>query len=355
MQFHVGFFFSLLCEWISQSILLGSSLQLGVLPSASCISAVPLVLSTQAPQVSFCCASPLMSALARPASSNLAASGIPVSTSHTTLPTLSSTSAFPIPSMASPTQAALSLSLSTEPIPAKLVHRIQSGQFVEMRDLLGDNIALTQHFESVNDNFPAFVLPASSRPRLREVASLPSWIYCFLTYLAVGTSDQTTRDRLVYARLILREALRHGGKGWLDYDRLFRQQAASNPSLPWNALHPSLVASTILGQRPGSGTFCTICQGFDHLPSQCAMAYLQHPTRQGGSLRPVRQGQTVCWSWNEGRCSFHPALCFRQHVCATCGSSQHRARDCRDTPADSRYKQPFGRSRLAILGPPTSM
>ena len=296
-----------------------------------------------------------MSVSAGPASLFSAAPRITVSTSHITVPTFSSASVFPFPSMAPPTQVTLSLSLSTEPTPAKLVHRIQSGQFVEMRDLLGDNIALTQHFESVNTNFPSYVLPASSRPRLREVASLPSWVYCFLTYLAVGTSDQVTRDRLIYARLIVREALRHGGRGWLDYDRLFRQQAALNPSLPWNALHPSLVASTILGQRPGSGTFCNICQGFDHLPAQCAMAYLQHPTRQDGFLRPARQGQAVCWSWNDGRCSYHPGPCFRQHVCATCGNSQHRARDCKDTPADSRFKQPLGRShRPSVSGPPTS-
>ena len=63
----------------------------------------------------------------------------------------------------------LSLSLYTQPILAKLVNLTRSGQFIEMRDLLGDNIALTQHYESLNNAFPAHVLPASSRPRLREV------------------------------------------------------------------------------------------------------------------------------------------------------------------------------------------
>ena len=36
---------------------------------------------------------------------------------------------------------------------------------------------------------------------------------------------------LAYARLMVREAQRHGGLGWLDYDRVFRQQAALDPSL----------------------------------------------------------------------------------------------------------------------------
>ena len=79
------------------------------------------------------------------------------------------------------------------PSHAKLVHRIQCGQFMEMWDLLGDKVTLNQHFEGVSSYFPTHVLPASSRPCLREVISLPSWIYmyCFLTYLAVGTSDHS--------------------------------------------------------------------------------------------------------------------------------------------------------------------
>ena len=70
---------------------------------------------------------------------------------------------------------------------------------------------------------------------------------CFLTYLAVGTSDQLMRDKMTYATLLICEALKHGGQGWLEYDKLFRQQAALNSGLPWNIIHPGLQASTILG------------------------------------------------------------------------------------------------------------
>ena len=63
----------------------------------------------------------------------------------------------------------LSLSLSTQHIPAKLVNCIKTNQFVEMHNLVGDNIAVTQDFETVNNAFPAQVLPASCHPILREV------------------------------------------------------------------------------------------------------------------------------------------------------------------------------------------
>ena len=55
----------------------------------------------------------------------------------------------PISSLLAPTQAGLILTPAVEPVPHKLVQRIQAEQFVEMRDLLGDNIALLQQLNSV--------------------------------------------------------------------------------------------------------------------------------------------------------------------------------------------------------------
>ena len=108
-----------------------------------------------------------------------------------------------------------------------------------------------------------------TRPRLREVSSLPTWLYCFLAYTTIATNDPTTRDHLAYARLIMREALRHGNSGWLDYDRSFWQQAAAARSLQWNTLVPGLQASMILGNPTRQGyanqrQSCTLCRGVDH-------------------------------------------------------------------------------------------
>ena len=252
---------------------------------------------------------------------------------------------------------AMSFSIALEPVPARLLTRITSGQFIEMRDLLGDNIALSQRVEDAHSSFPNYLLPASSRPRLREVSSLPSWLYCFLTYVSVLSSDPVVRDRLTYARLIIREALRHGGRGWLDYDRLFRQQAALDSSIAWNAINTSLLASTVLGQRLSSvGQCCAICHGFDHSQAQCALQFLQQPVRSDfSSYRNTdhRVSQEICLSWNGGQCAFPPSSCPRRHSCATCGSGLHRARDCRDTPADSRFTR-WSTSRQSRPTQPTS-
>ena len=95
------------------------------------------------------------------------------------------------------------------------------------------------------------------------------------------TTDPTTRDQLAYARLIIREALCHGGVGWLDYDRAFRQQATVDPSLRWNTLLPGLLASTMLGCGTGQGAlFCTLCRDVDHTRAQCALLCMHPPTTQ---------------------------------------------------------------------------
>ena len=214
--------------------------------------------------------------------------------------------------------------------------------------MLADNIALLSQLSSINGlvNVPLMTI---TRTRLREVPSLVSWLYCFISYSAVRTSDPLTRNMLAYSHLIIREALCHGGSGWMEYNRVFRRQLAINPCMSWNTLEPGLQAATILGQsRPSAGTFCTLCRECDHISSQCALAPLQQqlqtasPTAPSSQIpvgsRPPRRLETllhICVNWNKGICK-RPACTFH-HICATCQLS-HRARDCPDTPADSEYK-----------------
>ena len=248
----------------------------------------------------------------------------------------------------------LSLSPATSPFPQKLVDRARSGQFVDMRDLLTDNVSLIQQLDTFGGNHAIPSLPGMLRPRLREVTSLPSWIYCFLAYIAIRANDQGVRDMLAYARLMVREAQRHGGSGWLDYDRVFRQQAALDPSLRWNTLHPGIQTATLVGRTAGSTLLCSICREPDHTAGQCALSYLQPPTGTSnapgpsvwppGPRAPLRRQpesmMNICVSWNKGHCTFLGKCRFR-HACATC-QQPHMARDCVATPAHSEYKRGGG-------------
>ena len=136
-------------------------------------------------------------------------------------------------------------------------------------------------------NTPLPALPGSLRPRLRDITSLSSWMYCFLVYVAIRSQDPATQHMLAYGQLIIREALRHSGKGWLDYDRVFRKQAALDSSMRWNTLNTGIQASTLVDQTGGVSTFCTLRREVDHNTSQCALTYLQQTGDHAGPARLV--------------------------------------------------------------------
>lgn len=64
----------------------------------------------------------------------------------------------------------------------------------------------------------------------REVPDLLSWLQCFSMYAAVtcASKPEKTRELWAYHSLIISEARRCGGQGWLLYnDSALRQQMAS--------------------------------------------------------------------------------------------------------------------------------
>ena len=263
----------------------------------------------------------------------------------------------------------LILSPSADPISHRLVQRIQSGEFVEMRDLLADNVSL--HGQATFAS-----TPTPFRPQLREVPSLTSWTYCFLAYAAVRSRDSRTRDILSYCRLLIREALRHGGNGWQEYNRSFRRQAAIDTSMQWNTLHPGLQAATLVGSGGTSGVYSHICREPDHLVTQCALAPVQQlvlllatpmpapmpmTSYRAPSLltaprripRPPRRPESlfgICASWNRGSCAF-PKTCTYKHICGVCQFG-HRGIDCPSAPEGSDYHRLRSTTRVGTA-PPT--
>lgn len=65
----------------------------------------------------------------------------------------------------------LVLSPAAEPSLRKLVEKVRSGQFVEIQELLADNISMAQQLEAIQGVPPLYTLGAI-RPRTREASSL---------------------------------------------------------------------------------------------------------------------------------------------------------------------------------------
>ena len=77
------------------------------------------------------------------------------------------------PSLSSQSSPGMILSPACDPFPQTLVGRIQSGQFVDMRDLLAKSIALLNQLQSLHG--PGALPPSTvNRTRLREIPSLIS-------------------------------------------------------------------------------------------------------------------------------------------------------------------------------------
>ena len=268
-------------------------------------------------------------------------------------------------SKATAAPATFHLASSFPPIPGNLVRRIQSLEFVEMRDLLPDNIALAERLEALPSH-----RSTSKAPEAREINALPTWVSAFSTYVAVVAAAHPgrTKEMLAYLRLLVREAQKYGGSGWITYDQVFRRNR-TGPDARWDQLDPSLHIAYITAQSDTPTVLCPICNEVDHGADDCALASLTAATkpassRPGPSTREWVRGTTarqpkrlinrpqatypqrrICLSWNRGKCMF-PGACNYLHFCATCREN-HPARECPQTPMDS----PFRQGRPGTKGP----
>ena len=153
-----------------------------------------------------------------------------------------------------PTQPFI-LSEGLAPVPVKLVTKILKGDFVDMAELLRDNLE-AQHRGNLQDA-SAIDLSQSKRAR-REIPDLLSWVQCFGTCLAEIATKHPDRlwQLLAYQMLVVRKAHRCGGQDWLAYDTTFRQQVVGDEQADWSKLNCSLYAVTFLVQS-NKGKSCT--------------------------------------------------------------------------------------------------
>ena len=238
-------------------------------------------------------------------------------------------------------QPAFLLGEGLPPVPPKLVDKIQRLEFVDMAELLGDNLEV-QRRSSDQEPQP---LSQSSRNRRREVPDILSWVSCFGVYAAVlaAKHPNMVRQLFAYQTMVVQEARRCAGNGWQAYDCYFRQQVAGNPAADWSRLNTALYAVTFLSQGNKNGTNCSLCMGSDHTSQECAITLhqprpmlpakrtLSGSSELGGVDKDKRRATTpCCFAWNQGECRYprckfrHTCLhCSGDHPMTKCGSMQH--------------------------------
>ena len=145
------------------------------------------------------------------------------------------------------------LSEGFSPVPAKLVMHVLRGDFIDMVELQWDNLE-AQRNGALQDAASSI---GGSHSR-REVLDLLSWVQCFIIYMAVvaSASPERVHKLLAYQTLIIVEAGRCDGKGWLAYDSFFRQQMVGEwqGEEAWDRFNLYLFSSTFLASGLSDGT-----------------------------------------------------------------------------------------------------
>ena len=142
-------------------------------------------------------------------------------------------------------------------VPGKVIEKIKQGLYVDLHELMPDNATLSKMLSEVGA-----VSAVQVGSKVREIEDPLTWAFYFLALLAVSVEDPKAKEMMAYTQLMIHLLQRHGGRGWLAYDRLFRQQAATGCSHPWNQLAPSLLATTIMMPGPAKRS-SELCNGAD--------------------------------------------------------------------------------------------
>ena len=213
------------------------------------------------------------------------------------------------------------------PVPAKLVWKFLRLEFVDMAELLRDNIEAERRQGRQRE---ATGVPMKQQQR-REVPDILSWIQCFGIYVSVVASKFPERvpRMLDYQTTLVREARRCRGGGWAAYDTAFWQQAATDKECDWSKLNSSLYPVTFMAQATGRGTCYSHCLEADHVGDECALSPKPRQERpqvtQGVGLpaRPVSDGIRAEPPRGSGRRYLH--------ICQRCQGDDHPA--CTGFPA----------------------
>lgn len=227
-------------------------------------------------------------------------------------------------------ESSITVGPNLPPVPGWLAKRIESGQFIEMGELLPERLGLLG--SSADDEGSK-----TSKQKCKSVASILEWIQCFGIYVAVLARSQPERvpDLLAYQTLMIQAHLEFQGDNWLGYDRNFRLRAASEGNRKWATIDTTLWSLAFSGK--GRTTRCRHCFSLFHLSTECQLNQDSQPSSRpvAHPPQPTRQSPRVCYQWNNSpatHCSF-PG-CRYEHKCALCirgpwaTDADHKAINC---------------------------
>ena len=103
-----------------------------------------------------------------------------------------------------------------QPVPAKLADRIWSWEFIEMADLLPEQMAPKREESGLSLLFLA--------QKHKHVTDINVWLQCFMVYISVMSRrfPQDVVELIAYMANIHKASLEFAGQSWVRYDSTFR-------------------------------------------------------------------------------------------------------------------------------------
>ena len=193
------------------------------------------------------------------------------------------------------------------PVPAKLVSQILTGKFIELSELIPENLAApTTESTSFIIEGRSIVPTTTSSRKKTEISDILTWVECFNSYTSVITAfhPERVRDLLAYMALIMRLAKQFPGRCWYTYDRAYRLEAAASNSKNWSQINADLY----------------------HYHTSVAAKPMQAQATRYGEPRGDPHSMIFCKSWNAGACSSPRESCRFRHKCDRngCGGTHRR-------------------------------
>ena len=229
------------------------------------------------------------------------------------------------------------------PVPEKLAARIRRGEFVEMCELLPEYWLAKEEDGVVK----------AEKQRPRRVLDISTWVQSFTIYVSVRAAHDPALipELMAYMYTIVRASQDFGGTSWVNYDTVFRRQAAATGMTAWSRVNGTLHHICFNGPRR-QALRCDLCLAATHRTEDCVLGdpeqdslsrlrtleamvrsltsrqTTNHPQASVNNPQapPIRPSGEVCRAWNRQECHFR--RCRHTHICSNCGGN-HPAVLCR--------------------------
>jgi len=149
-----------------------------------------------------------------------------------------------------------------------LPQRIREGEFVEMCELIPEFWLAKEEDGTVK---------AERQRQPRRVMDILTWVQSFAIYVSVRATHDSSMiaELMTYMYMIVRASQDFGGTSWVNYDTVFRRQAAAMGATAWPRVNGSLHHICFNGPHREAQR-CELCLASSHSTEDCALGGPEH-------------------------------------------------------------------------------